>query len=410
MQQGTGNDNLAVRWQLPNGTNEEPMQAVSPAGTWLIPFTSGIQTPPGIYQQPTNLTVSDGLDAAFFVLVTNAASVTYQWLRNGANLTDAKRHQPGLPVSHSNPTNRQQSEFHMHRIQFSRQHDQRLPRMLTVIPDITPPTVVQTLYQNPTNVLISFSEPLELSSATNLSHYVFTNGLPVVAASLGFDNQSVNLTTAPLVSGSNFVIVLNGIRDRATTPNMIASTPWSPFFAGPYTPQGIGSPSPSGTIAVAGSGYDMGGGRQKHRGNQRSVPICLAAGHGRLRHRSLRLNSFAQTDAFAEAGLMAREDLTPGARFAAVLATPSMNGAYFESRATAGGSSSTSGNLRVNYPYLWLRLQAARQPVHRFRQLRWCGVAATWDGLASLLYQLEFISAWPFAAIALTQSRHGQLP
>src|SRR6516162_7857911 len=94
MQQATGTDNLAVRWQLPTGTNEEPLGAVSPAGTWLIPFT-GVDSPPGIYQQPTNLTVSDGLDPIFAVLVTNAAPVSYQWLRNGTNLTDAS---PTSPV------------------------------------------------------------------------------------------------------------------------------------------------------------------------------------------------------------------------------------------------------------------------------------------------------------------------
>jgi hypothetical protein len=38
MQQGTGNDNLAVRWQLPTGSFEEPLSAISSAGTWLIPF------------------------------------------------------------------------------------------------------------------------------------------------------------------------------------------------------------------------------------------------------------------------------------------------------------------------------------------------------------------------------------
>src|SRR5262249_53461337 len=33
MQQGFGGDNLAVRWQLPDGTFEEPLTAMGPSGT-----------------------------------------------------------------------------------------------------------------------------------------------------------------------------------------------------------------------------------------------------------------------------------------------------------------------------------------------------------------------------------------
>ena len=128
------------------------------------------------------------------------------------------------------------------------------------------------------------------------------------------------------------------------------------FFAGPYTPQGIGSPAPAGTIVGSGNGYDIGGGGKSIGGTADQFQFAWQAVTGDF-DRAIRLASFGQTDPLAQAGLMARDDLTPGARFAAVLATPSINGAYFESRATAGGSSSTGGNLRVNYPYMWLRLQ-----------------------------------------------------
>ena len=49
-QQGGGGDNLAVRWQLPDGAYEQPMTAVSPAGTLMIPF-DGVDRLPGIYWQ-----------------------------------------------------------------------------------------------------------------------------------------------------------------------------------------------------------------------------------------------------------------------------------------------------------------------------------------------------------------------
>ncbi len=168
--------------------------------------------------------------------------------------------------------------------------------------------------------------------------------------------QTINLTTAPLASGSNFVLILNGIRDRATTPNTIASNTVVTFFAGPYTPQGIGGPAPAGTIVGSGNGYDIGGGGKSIGGTADQFQFAWQAVTGDF-DRAIRLASFGQTDPLAQAGLMARDDLTSGARFAAVLATPSLNGAYFEWRGTAGGSAGTFGNLRVNYPYMWLRLQ-----------------------------------------------------
>ena len=356
MQQGTGSDNLAVRWQLPTGTNEEPLAAVSPAGTWLIPY-SGIDTALGIYQQPTNLTVSDGLDAVFAILVTNAAPVSYQWLRNGTNLSGPNANSPVYVVSRTNPAIDNNQPYSCV-VSNSLGTLTSAPAILTVIADTTPPTVVRATFQNATNVLIVFSEELEVASATNPANYVFTNGLPVLAAGLSLDNQSVTLTTAPMASGSNFVVVLNGIRDRASSPNTIAANTQAAFFAGPYSPQAIGNASPIGTIASAGTGYNVGGGGKNIGGTSDQFQFDSQTVNGDF-DMVVRLASFAQTDPFAQAGLMAREDLSVGSRFVAVLATPSMNGAYFEYRSGVGATASSSGNLRANYPYMWLRLQRA---------------------------------------------------
>ena len=354
MQQGTGSDNLAVRWQLPNGTNEEPLSAVSPAGTRLLPYT-GVIAAPGIYQQPTNLTVSDGLDATFSVLTTNASPVTYQWLRNGVPLTDPTALTPVYILAHSNPTNDNNATFSCV-LSNSSESITSAPVTLTVLADTIPPTVSSVRYVSPTSVVIEFSEPLEIASATNTANYVFADGLPVVSVSFGLDYQTINLTTVPLTSGSNYVIVLNGIRDRATSPNTIATNTQVTFFAGPYTPQAIGNSAPAGTITGSGNGYDVGGGGRNIGGAADQFQFVWQPFTGDF-DQTVRLNAFGQTDPFAQAGLMARDDLTASARFAAVLATPTINGAYFESRTVVAGGATSSGYLRVNFPYMWLRLQ-----------------------------------------------------
>jgi hypothetical protein len=91
MQHTIGNDNLAVRWQLPNGTFEEPLSAFSSAGAHLIPC-DGLDTLPGIYVQPTSVSARDGGSAEFVLLATNRAPLAYQWCVNGTSLG----HQPRL--------------------------------------------------------------------------------------------------------------------------------------------------------------------------------------------------------------------------------------------------------------------------------------------------------------------------
>src|SRR5208283_2150400 len=90
MQQGVGGDNLAVRWLMPNGSYEEPLTAVSPAGTRLVPCANAT-TAPGIFVQPSNTTVVEGQNATFSVLVTNRCLVGYQWVFNGNNLVAGAR-------------------------------------------------------------------------------------------------------------------------------------------------------------------------------------------------------------------------------------------------------------------------------------------------------------------------------
>ena len=88
MQQGGGGDNLAVRWQLPNGNFEEPLSATNSVGTRLVPF-DGVEQFPGIYQQTTNLSVVEGRTAVMSVLVTNGAPVSYQWNLNSSPISGA---------------------------------------------------------------------------------------------------------------------------------------------------------------------------------------------------------------------------------------------------------------------------------------------------------------------------------
>jgi hypothetical protein len=289
------------------------------------------------------------------VLVTNPAPVTYQWRRNGTNLPGADATSPVYTLLQSNITN-DNNQTYSCVISNSSGSVTSSPALLTVTADTTPPICTRAIYQNPTNVLLLFSEPLLPASATNISNYVFTNGLPVLAALLRTDNQSVTLVTAPMALGNNFVVVLNGLKDRASTPNTITPNTQVTFVAGGYAPQAIGNPLPLGSIAADGNGYDMAGGGNVIGGTNDQFQFAWQPAIGDF-DVAVRLNYFSQSDPFAQAGLMAREDLTPRSRFAAILATPSINGVYFETRPVVSGPTSSVGNVRANYPHTWLRLR-----------------------------------------------------
>ena len=189
------------------------------------------------------------------------------------------------------------------------------PVTLTVIADIVPPAVQRAASLGTTNVVIVFTKPVEAASATNSANYVFTNGLPVTAASLSTDTVTVTLTTAPLVYGSNYCLVINHVRDRASTPNTIATNTLVRFTAMPYADLDIGNPPFGSTVTLAGtngldvsaSGSDIGG-----TSDQFAYNYQLQSGNFDV---CTRLAGLSPADTWAKAGWMARETLDSGRPF-----------------------------------------------------------------------------------------------
>jgi len=350
MEQGSGGDNLTVQWELPNGTVELPLTTPSAAGTLLIPFT-GLTNFPGIYLQPTNTTGVEDSSVTLSLLVTNQSNVSYQWLLNATNLPGAIT--PVLMLTNAS--------FSLNGQTFSCVVSNpsgsvtSAPAILTLSRDTNPPTVVQAINIGTTNVQIRFSKILAAASATNTANYVFTNGLPVTGASLNADNMTVVLTTAPLVYGSNYSIVINGVSDLASIPNTIATNTAVNFQALLYFVQDIGNPMVVSTVTGAGNGINVNAVGSDFGGNsdQGNFSYQLYSGNFDV---AVRVAGLSLSDIFAKAGLMARETLSLGGRFAASMATPAINGTFFEWRDPAGSTANTAGSFPANYPNTWLRL------------------------------------------------------
>ena len=98
----------------------------------------------------------------------------------------------------------------------------------------------------------------------------------------------------------------------------------------------------------------------------------------------VRVASLGLTDPWATAGLIARQSLDTGSLFAAAIATPSITGCFFQTRAAAGTSATQSGSYPVNYPNTWLRLRRSGDVFTAFAGLD----GAHWTTLGSVILSL----------------------
>ena len=109
------------------------------------------------------------------------------------------------------------------------------PVTLSVTLDTSPPVVLRAFNVGTTNVEVDFSRTLETASAASAANYSFSNGQPVTSVQFAPNGTSVLLTTTPLVYGSNYTVVVNGVRDQAIPPNTVAPNSAANFTASSVT-------------------------------------------------------------------------------------------------------------------------------------------------------------------------------
>lgn len=352
--QSAGTGHFSIRLEHPDGHSEEPLAPRPAPGTALIPVT-GQHHLPGIYRQPTNLTVGDSAPAVFSVLVTNPAPVFYRWLLNGAPVSETDGSGSVFAIPAAGPAHQDATLACI--VSNSVGVVTSTVARLTVILDQTAPALLFAQYINATNVHLFFSEPLEPASATDIANYSITNGVTIQQAVLEPGGTAVSLVVSPLTKGSNYGVFARNVRDRASVPNSVATNSFVPLLAAPYVLQGIGNTPPGSTMVGAGDGYDFsGGGADIGSASTDGFTFAYQSRRGDF-DISVQIQNLAGADQFAKAGLIASEDLNPRGRYAGVLATPSLGGVFFSARTFFGSKAATTGIIPVNFPNLWLRLR-----------------------------------------------------
>ena len=335
-------DHLSVRWRLPDGAIEDPIPIVrlTPSGLFA----------PVITLQPASVNVAEGQSATFAVAVGNLDPMLFQWQQNGTNLPGATNRtlvKATVTLAESNSTIRCVLVNFLGTTNSAN-------AVLMVTPDTVRPTIASVVNNGTNRIVVTYSELVDGITATNLANYAVP-GVTLSVPVLGTNGLTVTFNTTPLIIGSNYTITISGVRDRAVTFNTILTNSQLSFTAVDFFLQDIGYPV-AGSVTSVPDGVNMTAGNGDYFGTNDAFNFAYQQRRGDFDVK-VRVASLSFADTWAMASLMAREDLNPGSKYAAVCATPSIAGIFFQYRTNLGVMPSSGGTFPVNYPYTWLRLE-----------------------------------------------------
>lgn len=212
--EGGGGDNLAVAVQDPSFLIDASLPI---PGQYLSSFdkTTG---PVTIVTQPADATVDEGRPVSFNVEPDGTPPYTYQWKKNGADITDATNKVYNIQYASFADNGARYSVT----VTGAQGTVTSREATLTVNRDTTPPTLVAAYGgADFTTVRVEFSERVDPATATTPGNYSISGGISVSGAVM-INESTVRLTTSRQTGGQRYTLTVNNVRDMAATPNTIA--------------------------------------------------------------------------------------------------------------------------------------------------------------------------------------------
>jgi len=315
------------------------------------------QSPAVILVNPTNIVVVESTTATFFGVAGGVPGPTLQWLRNGAVVAGATNSTYSFPaaLADHNATYRLVASNVANSISYV---VTSAPATLTVSADTNRPVLLGAQSLGLTQVLARFSERVKPNSATNVANYSLSGGISISSITLDASQSNAVLSVTSLTDAALYTLTVNNVTDQSVAANTVTNNSQAQFFASIYNSASLGTPPLPGTQVPAGNGLNISGSGNDIGGTNDQSQFSYVQRTGDF-DVLVRLDALTLADAWSEAGMLVREALTPGARSASVVATPSISGCYFQSRGTSNGVTVLSGSFPANYPNTWLRLKRA---------------------------------------------------
>jgi Lamin Tail Domain/Bacterial Ig domain/CotH kinase protein len=229
------------------------------------------------------------------------------------------------------------------------------PATITVTDPNPPQLVSASATTNEVDVI--FSKRVTAVSANDITHYGISNGgspITILSAELSSSMNAVKLTTAYMTPNSTYTLTVNDV--VGTGGQTIAPGSQIQFTVQTFTVGDVGNPTIPGSMIPGGSGIDLSGSGTNilGRADQFVFSYVQRADDFDVK---VRVEGLSLSDAWAKAGLMARESLANNVRYAGSFATPGISGSSFQSRNAVGGDTTVSGYFPSTYPNTWLRLK-----------------------------------------------------
>ena len=212
-----GTNYLAVEVHQINTTSSD---AILGLNLWGRPLPPG---PLSITQDPQDATVEELKEAVFTVDVAGNGA-RFQWLKNGADIPGATR-----PTYTIEETVTADAGAYSVRVSNAFSTLTSQVAILTVFPDHTSPILLEADGSlNRTNILVTFSEKITESLATNASNYQLTSSdmaTQLTINSLIYTNNgtAVLLITQARSTTVNYLLIVNNLTDVSPQNNLIAS-------------------------------------------------------------------------------------------------------------------------------------------------------------------------------------------
>ncbi len=171
--------------------------------------------------QPADQTVTEGGSVTFNVVAAGSAPLTYQWFKGSTPIPDATN------ASYTIASVRASDAGNYYAVVSNPLPSSVTSRtaVLTVRPDTTPP-IVQKVVASLDRIIITFSEPVDETTAEQTGNYTII-GLNVAAAVRSADNPAeVVLATAVQTLGEFRCLAINNVRDLFNNPILPANIPF----------------------------------------------------------------------------------------------------------------------------------------------------------------------------------------